>query len=187
MFSNFQKKTRSTTVICVRKNGKVVMGADGQVSLGETVIKQKAKKVRRIYQDQILVGFAGAVADAFTLVDKLEAYLNTYSGDVLRACVELVKEWRSDKFLRKFEAMILVASSQDTFLISGNGDVLSPDQDVMAIGSGGHYAYAAGLALLNNSSHLNAQEIAEKSLSIAASICVYTNNHFHFESVENHE
>jgi ATP-dependent HslUV protease subunit HslV len=169
----------------LKKNGAVVMGADGQVSLGNTIIKGSAKKVRKIYNNQVLVGFAGAAADAFTLLDKLEAYLQTYSGDILRSCVELAKEWRSDKILRRLEAMILVASQKDLFLISGNGDILSPDKDIMAIGSGGNYAYSAGIALLENAPALKAQEIAFKSLSIAASICIYTNDHFTFETLGN--
>lgn len=174
---------KSTTVICVKKDNIIVIGSDGQVSLGNTIIKGSANKVRKIYHEKVLVGFAGAAADAFTLLDKLEQYLETCQGDSLKSCVELAKEWRTDKMLRKLEAMLIVASQDGIFVISGNGDVLSPDQDVVAIGSGGSYAYSAGLALLQNAPHLSSLEIVEKSLSIAASICIYTNNHFSFEKL----
>jgi len=150
------------------------MAGDGQVTLGETVMKPNAKKVRRIYDGKILTGFAGATADAFTLLERFETRVKEYSGDLVRSAVELAKDWRTDKALRNLQALLLVADSEKTLLISGTGDVIEPAEDVLAIGSGGNYAYAAALAYLENGS-LTAREIAEKSLHIAGRICIYTN------------
>jgi ATP-dependent HslUV protease subunit HslV len=168
------EKFRSTTIIAVRKDGKVAMAGDGQVTLGETVMKPNAKKVRRIYDGKILTGFAGATADAFTLLERFETRVKEYSGDLVRSAVELAKDWRTDKALRNLQALLLVADSEKTLLISGTGDVIEPAEDVLAIGSGGNYAYAAALAYLESGS-LTAREIAEKSLHIAGRICIYTN------------
>ena len=163
-----------TTILCVRKDGNVAMAGDGQVTMGQTVMKANARKVRRLYGDRILVGFAGATADAFTLFERFEGKLNEYSGDLMRAAVELAKEWRTDRMLRRLEALLLVADLEKTFLISGTGDVVEPDKGAIAIGSGGNYALSAALAYLDESS-LNAREIAERSLAIAGNICIYTN------------
>lgn len=170
-----QPKIRSTTVIAVRRNGKVAMAGDGQVTMGETVMKPNARKVRRIYDGKILTGFAGATADAFTLLEKFEIRVKEYSGDLTRAAVELAKDWRTDKALRNLQALLLVADSEKTLLISGNGDVIEPAEDVLAIGSGGNYAYSAALAYLE-STDFSAAEIARRSLSIAGKICIYTND-----------
>ena len=165
---------RSTTIVAVRKDGVVAMAGDGQVSLGNTVMKAHARKVRRIYDDQVLVGFAGATADAFTLFERFEGKVKEYSGDITRGAVELAKDWRMDRALRRLEALILVADRQKTLLISGTGDIVEPDEGAIAIGSGGNYAYAAALAYLDAGA-LSAAEIARKSLEIAGSICVFTN------------
>ena len=172
-------KVRSTTVIAVRRNGKVAMAGDGQVTMGQTVMKGNARKVRKIY---VMTGFAGATADAFTLLEKFEGRLKEYGGDITRAAVELAKEWRTNKMLKNLEALLLVADAKTILLISGNGDVIEPQEDVLAIGSGGNYAYAAALALLRNTD-LSAREIAEKSLNIAGQICVYTNENVHIEEI----
>ncbi len=166
---------RSTTVLAVRKDGQVAMAGDGQVSMGETVVKHGAKKIRRLYNGKILAGFAGATADAFTLFERFEMKLEQYGGNLMRSAVELTKEWRTDKYLRRLEALLLVADGTTMLVISGGGDVLEPDDEVIAIGSGGGYAQAAARALIRHTS-LSAQEIAEESLKIAAGICVYTND-----------
>jgi ATP-dependent HslUV protease subunit HslV len=166
---------RSTTVLAVRKDGQVAMAGDGQVSMGETVVKQGAKKIRRLYGGKILAGFAGATADAFTLFERFEMKLEQYSGNLMRSAVELTKEWRTDKYLRRLEALLLVADGTSTLVISGGGDVLEPDDEIIAIGSGGGYAQAAARALVRHTS-LSAKEIAEEGLKIAAGICVYTND-----------
>ncbi len=168
------EKVRSTTVIAVRRNGKIVMAGDGQVTMGNTVMKGNARKVRKIYDGKIMTGFAGATADAFTLLEKFEVRVKEFSGDLTRAAVELAKDWRTDKMLKNLEALLLVADSKTILLISGNGDVIEPEEDVLAIGSGGNYAYSSALALLENT-ELSAREIAEKSLEIAGKICIYTN------------
>ncbi len=173
---------RSTTVIAVRKNGKIAMAGDGQVTLGETVMKPNAKKVRRIYDGKILAGFAGATADAFTLLERFENRVKEYSGDLVRSAVELAKDWRTDKALRNLQALLLVADSEKTLLISGTGDVIEPADDVLAIGSGGNYAYAAALAYMEQDS-LSARDIAEKSLAIAGRICIYTNESITLEEL----
>jgi ATP-dependent HslUV protease subunit HslV len=182
------KKTeiRSTTVLAVRRNGQVAMAGDGQVTMGETVMKNKARKVRRLMDGKVLCGFAGATADAFTLFDLFETKLKEYSGDLLRAAVELAKEWRTDRTLRRLEALLLVADLQKTLLISGTGDVIEPEEDALAIGSGGNYAYAAALAYLEGSS-FSAAEIAERSLKIAGNICIYTNNQILLEELPSKE
>lgn len=164
----------ATTVLSVRKDGRVAMAGDGQVTLGTTVMKGTARKVRPIYDGRILVGFAGATADAFTLFDRFEGKLKEYNGDLIRAAVELAKDWRTDRALRRLEAMLLAADLTRTLLVSGTGDVVEPDGGAMAIGSGGSYAQAAALAYLDGSS-LSAREIAERSLQIAGDICIYTN------------
>ncbi len=166
---------KGTTIVAVRKGNKVAMAGDGQVTFGQAVImKGKARKVRRLYNDRVLVGFAGSTADAITIEERFEGKLKEFAGDVTRSAVELAKEWRSDRVLRRLEAMLLVADSQRTLLLSGNGDVIEPDEGAVAIGSGGNYAYAAALAYLDGSD-LDAPAIARKALGIAAGICVYTN------------
>lgn len=173
---------RSTTVIAVKKDGKVAMAGDGQVTMGNTVMKGNATKVRPIYEGKVLTGFAGATADAFNLFDKFETKVKEYAGDLTRAAVELAKQWRTDKALRQLEALLLVANKDKILLISGTGDVIEPENDVLAIGSGGNYAYAAALAYLE-SSDLSAKEIAERSLKIAGDICIYTNHHVTVEEL----
>lgn len=175
-------KFRSTTVIAVKKDGKVAMAGDGQVTMGETVMKGNARKVRRIFDGKVITGFAGATADAFNLFDKFEAKLKEYNGDITRAAVELAKIWRTDKALRNLEALLLVANAEKILLISGTGDVIEPETDILAIGSGGNYAYAAALAYMESST-LSAKEIAEKSLRIAGNICIYTNGNIIVEEL----
>jgi ATP-dependent HslUV protease subunit HslV len=172
-----------TTIITVRKGGKVVMAGDGQVSLGQTVMKGNARKVRRIGKGgEVIAGFAGATADAFTLLERLEKKLEQYPGQLMRAAVELAKDWRTDKYLRNLEAMMLVADKSITLAVTGNGDVLEPEHGTMAIGSGGNFALAASLALLD--SDKSAEEVARKSLDIAADICVYTNHNIIVETLD---
>ena len=177
------EKIRSTTIIAVKKDGKMAMAGDGQVTMGNTVMKGNAKKVRRMYDNTVLTGFAGATADAFNLFDKFEMKLKEYSGDITRAAVELAKIWRTDKALRQLEALLLVANKDKILLISGTGDVIEPENDVLAIGSGGNYAYAAAFAYIELS-NLSAKEIAEKSLKIAGDICIYTNQNLIIEELE---
>ena len=176
-------RIRSTTILSVRRGNSVVLGGDGQVSLGDTVIKANTKKVRRLYKDQVLAGFAGGTADAFTLFERFEGKLEEYSGNLVRGAVELAKDWRTDRFLRRLEALLVVCDHKDSLIISGNGDVIQPEDGLMAIGSGGNYAKAAAKAMLENSD-LSAREIVEKSLEIAAEICVYTNHHITIEELE---
>ena len=164
-----------TTVLCVRKDNKVVLTADGQVTLGEGVIKHNAKKTRRLYNDKIIAGFAGSTADAFALFARFEAKLEQFNGNLARSVVELAKEWRTDRVLRHLEALLLVADLNNTFIVSGNGDVIEPDGEVAAIGSGGPFAKAAATALIENTK-LGAKEIAERAMKIAAQICIYTND-----------
>ncbi len=177
-----KEKIRSTTVIAVKRNGKVAMAGDGQVTAGNTVVKGNAHKVRKIYNGKVLTGFAGSVADAFTLFDKFEEKLKEYNGDIMRSAVELAKLWRTERAYQKLEAMLLVANSERILLISGDGNVIEPENDVCAIGSGGNYAYAAALAYLE-ASNLGAREIAEKSLKIAGDICIYTNHTLTIEEI----
>jgi ATP-dependent HslUV protease subunit HslV len=176
------RRIRSTTVVCIRRNSSVVMAADGQVTLGESVIKHSAKKIRRLYQDKILAGFAGSTADAFSLFSRFESKLEQYAGNLGRSAVELAKEWRTDKMLRNLEALLIVSDPHQTFLISGSGDVIEPDEGIAAIGSGGSYALAAARALYENT-ELPARDIAEKSLRIAGQICIYTNDKITIEEL----
>jgi ATP-dependent HslUV protease subunit HslV len=171
-----------TTILTVRKGGRVVIAGDGQVSLGATVIKSNARKVRSIGKGDVIGGFAGATADAFTLFERLEGKLEQYPGQLTRACVELAKDWRTDRFLRRLEAMMLVADREKTLVLTGTGDVLEPERDVMGIGSGGNYALAAARALIDTSA--GAEEIARKAMAIAAQICVYTNTNVVMEALE---
>ncbi len=166
---------RSTTVLSVRRNGSVVLAGDGQVTLGESVIKHTAKKIRRLYNDKIMAGFAGSTADAFTLFSRFEAKLEQYHGNLGRAAVELARDWRTDKFLRHLEALLLVCDKEQTFLLSGQGDVIEPDGSVAAIGSGGPYAQAAAQALAEHTD-LPARKIAEEAMKIAGKMCIYTND-----------
>ncbi len=171
---------RGTTILALRKGDETVIGGDGQVTLGNTVIKSNALKIRRLYKDSIIAGFAGSTADAFTLFSKFETKLEEFRGNLRRAAVELAKEWRLDKYLRRLEALLIVADKENIFLISGSGDIIEPEDDVIAIGSGGSYALAAARALLRNTK-LNPQEIVKKSLEIAAEICIYTNKNINIE------
>ena len=175
-------KVRSTTIITVRHNGQVAVAGDGQVSLGATVVKHEARKVRRLYNDQVITGFAGATADAFTLFDRLEKKLEQYNGNLMRAAVELAKDWRMDRMLRRLEAMLIAVNKDHSLLLSGTGDVIEPDAGVLAIGSGGPYAQAAALALVRESK-LDAEQICRTAMDIAASICVYTNNSIVVEKI----
>lgn len=168
-------KINATTILCVRHKGKVVMAGDGQVTLENTIMKHTARKVRKIYHDRVLAGFAGATADAFTLFSKFEEKLEQYNGNLLRAAVELAKDWRTDRILRRLEALLIVADAERSLVISGNGDVIEPDDGITAIGSGGAYAHAAAKAL-TSFSDLDARAIAEEAMKIAASICVFTND-----------
>lgn len=176
------EQLHGTTIVSVRRNGKVVIGGDGQVSQGATVMKGNARKVRRLYRDQVLAGFAGGTADAFTLFERFEEQLEKHHGKLTRAAVELAKLWRTDRALRRLEALLLVADKEASLIITGNGDVIEPEDSLMAIGSGGHYAQAAARALLDNTD-LDARIIVEKSLHIAASICVYTNHNLTIEEL----
>ena len=176
-------KIKGTTILAVRKNGQVAVAGDGQVTMGESVImKGNARKVRRLYQDSVICGFAGSTADAFTLEERFEGKLNEFGGDILRASVEMAKDWRTDRALRKLEAMLLVADKDKTLLLSGTGDVIEPEMGCIAIGSGGNYAFAAARAYLD-CSDLSAGEIARKSLEIASDICVYTNKNITVEEL----
>lgn len=177
------EKIRGTTIIAVRRDGKLAMGGDGQVTFGNTVMKSKARKIRRIYDERILVGFAGATADAFTLFERFEMKIKEHGGDLRRAAVELAKDWRTDRILRRLEAMLLAADRKDILLISGTGDVVDPEEDVIAIGSGGSYAYAAARALLE-SSKMPARDVVERSLKITADICIYTNAEIIIEELQ---
>lgn len=179
---NDYTKIRSTTVILVRRDEHIALAGDGQVTLGDTVMKSGARKVRRLYNDKILAGFAGASADAFSLLTRFEGKLEQYHGNLERAAIELSKEWRTDKVLRHLEALLIVADGKSSFLLSGNGDVIAPDGGVLAIGSGGAYALAAARALLENT-EMNAREIAEASLRIAGEICIYTNQNIIVEEL----
>ncbi|HSO08354.1 MAG TPA: ATP-dependent protease subunit HslV [Desulfoprunum sp.] len=175
-------KIRSTTILAVRHKGQVAIAGDGQVSLGNTVMKHQARKVRRLYHDKVITGFAGATADAFTLFDKLEQKLEQYNGNLMRASVELAKDWRMDKMLRRLEAMLIAVDRDHSLLLTGTGDVIEPDRGVLAIGSGGPYAQAAALALVDHSD-LDAEAICRVSMDIAASICVFTNHSIVVETI----
>jgi ATP-dependent HslUV protease subunit HslV len=171
-----------TTIIAVRRDGRLAMGGDGQVTLGNTIVKARARKIRKVADGSVLVGFAGATADAFTLFERFEGKVKEYRGDLRRSAVELAKDWRTDRVLRRLEAMILAADRKDMLLISGTGDVVDPEEPVLAIGSGGSFAYAAARALLESTS-LGAREIVERSLAIAADICIYTNREVAIEEL----
>lgn len=174
---------RGTTILCVRRNGKVVIGGDGQVTIGQSlVMKSNAKKVRRLFQNKILAGFAGGTADAFTLFERFENKLEKHQGNLMRSAVELAKDWRSDRVLRRLEALLIVADADNSLVITGNGDVIEPDHDLVAIGSGGPFAQAAARALIENTK-LTARQIVETSLNIAADMCVFTNNHLVIEEL----
>jgi len=174
---------KGTTILSVRRDNIVVIGGDGQVSMGDTVMKGNARKVRRLYHDKVLAGFAGSTADAFTLFERFEGKLERHQGHLVRAAVELAKDWRTERSLRKLEALLTVADDSASLIISGTGDVIEPENDVMAIGSGGSYAKSAAIALLQNSD-LSAQDIVEKSLMIAGDICVYTNQNLTIEALD---
>jgi len=173
---------RGTTILSVRRDGKVALGGDGQVTLGQTVMKANARKVRRLYQDKVIAGFAGGTADAFTLFERFEGKLEKHSGQLTRAAVELAKDWRTDRMLRRLEALLAVADADASLIISGNGDVIEPEQSLIAIGSGGPYAQSAARALLENT-ELSAREIVEKALNIAGDICIYTNRNISIEEL----
>jgi len=174
---------RGTTILSIRRNDKVVIGGDGQVSMGNTILKGNAKKVRRLYNNQVIAGFAGGTADAFTLFERFEGKLEKHQGNLMRAAVELAKDWRTDKMLRRLEALLCVADKKASLILTGNGDVIEPEHGIMAIGSGGHFAQSAAIALKENT-ELSARDIVIKSLTIAASVCVYTNTHFTIEELE---
>jgi ATP-dependent HslUV protease, peptidase subunit HslV len=173
---------KGTTILSVRREGHVVIGGDGQVSLGDTVMKGNARKVKRLYQEKVIAGFAGGTADAFTLFERFEGKLEQYSGNLARSAVELAKDWRTDRMLRRLEAMLCVADETTSLVISGNGDVIEPEDNIMAIGSGGNYAKSAAMALMNNT-ELDARNVVETSLGIAADICIYTNNSLVIEEI----
>ncbi len=174
--------TKGTTVLCVRRNGRVAIAGDGQVTMGNTVLKHKARKIRRMYDDRILTGFSGATADALTLFEKFEGKIESYRGNLKRAAVELAKDWRTDKILRRLEALLIVADREHTFIISGTGDIIEPDTGVAAIGSGGPFAQAAAVALYENTP-LEASDIVAKAMKIAAEICIYTNEQIIIETL----
>jgi ATP-dependent HslUV protease, peptidase subunit HslV len=177
-----EEKTRSTTVLAIRRDGHVVMAGDGQVTMGETIVKHQAKKIRRLYHDRILTGFAGSTADAFTLFERLEAKLEQYNGNLKRAAVELAKDWRLDRALRRLEALLLAADRDEIFILSGTGDVIEPDDGLAAVGSGAPFALAAARALVKHT-QLPIREIAEEAMEIASSICIYTNKEFTIEEL----
>ncbi len=174
---------KGTTILCVRHNGKVAIAGDGQVTMGNTVLKHNAKKIRTMYDDKIIAGFSGATADAFTLFERFEAKIESYRGNIRRAAVELAKDWRTDKVLRRLEALLIIADKEHTFIISGTGDVIEPEDGIAAIGSGGPYAQAAARALLENT-NLSAKEVVEKSMKIASNICIYTNENITTEELQ---
>jgi ATP-dependent HslUV protease subunit HslV len=175
-------RIHGTTVLCVRRDAKVVMAGDGQVTIGETVLKQTARKVRRLYEDKVLAGFAGSTADAFSLFTRFEGKLQEHHGNLARASVELAKDWRTDRSLRHLEAMLIVADTKGTFLLSGTGDIIEPDDGICAIGSGGPYALAAARALAQHTK-LSAKEIAQEAMRLASEICIFTNNNFSVEEL----
>ncbi len=175
-------ETRATTILAVRKKGETVIGGDGQVTVGSSVIKHRARKIRRLYKDQVVVGFAGSAADGMALMERLERKLEEFRGNLIRASVELAKDWRMDKYLRRLEALLLAVDKEHMLLISGNGDIIEPDEPVLGIGSGGDYARSAALALYRNT-NLSAEEIVRKSLEIASEICIYTNSEFVIEKL----
>lgn len=176
-------RIRGTTIVSVRHDGHVVMAGDGQVSMGQTIMKSGARKVRRLHGDRVLAGFAGSTADAFTLFDRFEGKLQEFNGVLRRAAVELAKDWRTDRILRRLEAMLVVADAESSLLLSGSGDVIEPDDGILAIGSGGNYALSAARALIRHNPGMSARQIAEAAMKVAAEICVYTNEQFIFEEL----
>ena len=176
-------KIKSTTVIAIRHNGEVAIGADGQATMGNTVAKSNVNKIRKLQEGKIVTGFAGSTADSFTLLDRFDEKLNTYGGNMKRAAIELAKDWRTDRYLRRLEAMLITANKDEVLIISGTGDVLEPDHEIAAIGSGSMYAQAAALALKKHSNKLTAEEMVRESLEIAADICIYTNHNLVVEKV----
>lgn len=182
-YVKMRQRIRSTTILCVRRNGKVVVAGDGQVTMGSEVLKSGARKLRRIYNDKIISGFAGSTADAFALFARFEAKLEQYGGNLPRSVVELAKEWRTDRMLRHLEALLLVADAHNIYIVSGTGDVIEPDSPVAAIGSGGSFAKCAAIALIENT-NLGAREIAEKAMKIASDVCIYTNENVIYEELE---
>jgi ATP-dependent HslUV protease subunit HslV len=179
---SMSKRIRSTTILCVRRNGKVVLAGDGQVTMGSEVLKSGAKKLRRLYNNKIISGFAGSTADAFALFARFEGKLEQHSGNLPRSVVELAKEWRTDRMLRHLEALLLVADTQNMYIVSGTGDVIEPDSPIAAIGSGGPFAKSAAIALLENTT-LDAREVVEKAMKIASDTCIYTNENLTFEEL----
>jgi ATP-dependent HslUV protease subunit HslV len=179
-----KKAWRSTTVVGIRHNGQCAMGADGQVTFGDTIVKASAQKVRRLYSDEVLAGFAGASSDAFTLFERFEAKLEEYNGALVRAAVELAKDWRLDRALRRLEAMLAVMDNEHSLLISGTGDVVEPDDGIVAIGSGGPFAQAAARALIVHAQHLTAQQMVQSAMEIAASLCIYTNDKISIQTLD---
>ncbi|MDN4164199.1 ATP-dependent protease subunit HslV [Cytophagales bacterium LB-30] len=177
-------KIRSTTVIAVKHNGQVAIGADGQATMGNTVVKTQVKKLRKLMDGKIMTGFAGSTADAFTLLERFEEKLNAYGGNMKRAAIELAKDWRTDRYLRKLESMMIVADAQEILILSGTGDVLEPDNGIATIGSGSMYAQSAATALKKHAPHLSAEEMVRESLGIAADICIYTNHSIMVETVK---
>jgi ATP-dependent HslUV protease subunit HslV len=177
------EKIRSTTVVAIKHNGRVAIGADGQATLGNTVVKEHVKKVRKLNDGKIIIGFAGSTADAFTLMERFDEKISAYGGIMKRAAIELAKDWRTDRYLRKLEAMMICINKEELLLISGTGDVIEPDQEILAIGSGSMYAQSAALTLKKHASHLTAEEMVRESLGIAADICIYTNHNFIIESL----
>jgi ATP-dependent HslUV protease subunit HslV len=174
-------KMKSTTVLAVLHNGQIAIGADGQATLGNTVAKSNVRKIRKLQDGKVVTGFAGSTADAFTLLDRIEEKLNSYGGNMKRAAIELAKDWRTDRYLRRLEAMLIVANKNELLMVSGTGDVIEPDNDIAAIGSGSMYAQSAALALIKHAPHLNAEQIVKESLGIAADICIYTNHNIIIE------
>lgn len=180
-----KQKFRSTTVLAIVKDGKVAIGADGQATFGNTVAKSNVKKVRKLQGGKIAIGFAGSTADAFTLMERFDEKLGAYGGNMKRAAIELAKDWRTDRYLRRLEAMMIVANQEEVLIISGTGDVIEPDHQIAAIGSGSMYAQASALALLKHAPNLSAEEMVRESLNIAADICIYTNHNLVIETIEN--
>ncbi|QCK14897.1 ATP-dependent protease subunit HslV [Mangrovivirga cuniculi] len=178
------EKIKSTTVVAISHNGQIAIGADGQATIGNTVAKSNVKKLRRLNDGKVLAGFAGSTADAFTLLERFDEKLGNYNGNLKRAAIELTKDWRTDRYLRKLEAMLIVADKENVLILSGTGDVLEPDHQIACIGSGGMYAQAAALALKQNATDLSAKEMVEKSLTIAADICIYTNHNIILETLD---
>jgi ATP-dependent HslUV protease subunit HslV len=181
--NNATLQIKSTTVIAIKHNGEVVIGADGQATMGNTIAKSNVNKLRKFLDGKVLTGFAGSTADAFTLLDRFDEKLQRYAGNIKRSAIELAKDWRMDRYLRRLEAMLIVVNKEEMLLISGTGDVLEPDHQVIAIGSGSTYAESAALALKKHASHLTAEEMVRESLTIAADICIYTNHNLHIEKV----